>query len=60
MTSDFQFANPALLGLLLVVVALAVRHLMARRTVRPATLVHTQAQLARNLRPPGASRCAPC
>jgi len=54
-STSFQFANPLLLGLLLVVALLAARSLLARsgasqrRAARPATLTYSAASLARDL-----------
>ena len=49
MNSNFQFANPWLLGLLLLVLALAARHFMSRRATGPAAMTHSAAGLTRDL-----------
>lgn len=54
-STSFQFANPLLLGLLLLVALLAARSLLARsgnsqrQAARPATLTYSAASLARDL-----------
>lgn len=49
MNTNFQFANPWLLALLLLIGALAARHLLARRGGSPATMTHPAAGLTRDL-----------
>lgn len=49
MNTNFQFANPWLLGLLLLVAVLAARHLLARRATGPAAMTHSAAGLTRDL-----------
>lgn len=49
MNSNFQFANPWLLALLLLIGALAARHLISRRGGSPATITHSAAGLTRDL-----------
>ena len=49
MNSNFQFANPWLLALLLLVAVLAARHLLARRATGPAAMTHSAAALTRDL-----------
>ena len=49
MNTNFQFANPWLLGLLLLIGLLAARHLFSRRGGSPATMTHPAASLTRDL-----------
>ena len=49
MNTNFQFANPWLLGLLLLVAVLAARHLLGRRAASPAAMTHSAAALTRDL-----------
>ena len=49
MNTNFQFANPWLLGLLLFIGLLAARHLFSRRGGSPATMTHPAASLTRDL-----------
>ncbi|MEZ4768849.1 MAG: VWA domain-containing protein [Caldilineales bacterium] len=49
MNTNFQFANPWLLGLLLLIGLLAARHLLSRRGGSPATMTHPAASLTRDL-----------
>ncbi len=51
MNGDFQFANPALLALLLLVPVLLVFHWLRRRRSAPATMTHTATHMVRDLSP---------